>query len=68
MKRWVFIFAMVHMLAASFSRAQAGKDGPMAKLTYGLILLHAQHTAPLAQRSAAQFGSNDPLVLYLWGG
>ncbi len=61
-RRWVFIFATVHILAVSSTNAQTGKDGPMAKLTHNLVLLYAQHAAPLAQRSAAPFSSNDSLV------
>ena len=34
----------------------------MTKLTHSLVLLHEQHVARLAQRSAAPFSSNDPLV------
>ena len=34
----------------------------MAKLTHSLVLLHEQHVARLAQRSAAPFSSIDPLV------
>ena len=61
-RRWVFIFATVHILAVSSTNAQTGKDGPMAKLTHNLVFLYAQHAAPLAQRSAAPFSSNDSLV------
>jgi hypothetical protein len=61
-RRGVCIFATVHILAASSAIAQSSKDGPMAKLTHSLVLLHMQHAARLAQRSAAPFSSNDPFV------
>ena len=47
MKRWVFVFATVHILAASPAKAQTSKEGPMAKLTHSLVLLHEQHVARL---------------------
>src|SRR5882724_8057444 len=59
---WVFIFATVHIPAASSAKAQTSKAGPMAKLTHSLVLLHEQHAAQLRQRSAVSFKSNDPLV------
>ena len=62
MKRWVFIFATVHILAASPAKAQTSKEGPMAKLTHSLVLLHEQHVARFAQRNATAFTYNDPLV------
>ena len=61
-RRWIFIFATVHILAVSSAKAQTSKGGPMAKLTHSLVLLHEQHAAQLRQRSAASFRSNDSLV------
>src|SRR5262245_54782632 len=61
-RRWVFVIATVHILAVSSVKAQTGKGGSMAKLTHSLTLLHAHHAARSAQRSAAPFSSNDPLV------
>jgi hypothetical protein len=65
MKRWLRILAPVlilTILASSRVNAQAPKDGPMAKLTHSLAILHEQYTSQLAQRSAVPFSSNDPLV------
>ena len=61
-KRWVFILATVSILVANSAKAQTNKHGPMAKLTHSLVLLHEQHAARLAQRSAAPFSSDDPLI------
>ncbi len=61
-RRWVFIFATVHILAVSSVKAQTSKGGPMAKLTPSLVLLHEQHVAQLRQRSAVPFSSNDSLI------
>jgi subtilisin family serine protease len=62
LRRWVFIFVTVHILVASSAKAQTSKGGQMAKLTHSLVFLHEQHAARVAQRSAAPFSSNDPLV------
>jgi Subtilase family len=61
-RRWVFIFAAVHILSVSSAKAQTGKGGPMAKLTHSLVFLHEQYVAQLRQRSAVPFSSNDSLV------
>src|SRR5262245_934545 len=62
LRRWVFIFAAVHILAANSAKAQTSKDGPMGKLTHSLTLLHEQHFAQMRQRSAVPFSSDDPLI------
>jgi Subtilase family/FG-GAP-like repeat len=64
-KHWVFALAsllILTLLAANSVKAQTSKYGPMAKLTHSLVLLHEQHAGRVAQRSAAPFSSNDPLV------
>jgi len=64
-KRLVFILALVLVIAlfaARPTKAQSGKDGPVAKLTPNLVSLHEQHAAQVAQGSAARFSSADPLI------
>ena len=64
-KRWLFASAAVlvlTILAGSSTNAQTGKSGPLAKLTYSLVLLHTQHEDRLAQRSSVPFSYIDPLV------
>jgi len=61
MKRWLLLTA-VFVLVTGSANAQTGKAGPMAKLAHSLVTLYAEHTAHLAQRAAAPFGSSDPLV------
>src|SRR5262245_37195603 len=62
MKRWLAFLAGVLILAGGSANAQSPKDGPMAKLTHSLAVLHEQYTAHMARRSAVSFRSDDPLV------
>ena len=64
-KRLGFILALViglTILTVSSAEAQTSKDGPMAKLTHSLVLLHEQYAARQSQRNSAPFSSNDPLA------
>ena len=66
--RWLFASAWILILiilAVRSTNAQTGKNGPLAKLTHALVLLHAQHPDRLAQRFAVPFSYSESWLM-LW--
>ena len=63
-KRWLIFFVVVLRLCLSGGSAsgQIDKNGPMAKLTDGLVRLHDEYATYLTQRTLGPFSPGDGLI------